>query len=337
MAYNRSQRLEELAESIQEQENALFPKAQEDNFDKQEGIEDPTQSSEGESEGSPKEELNETTGQEEEDSPIETDKIEDEPQDLEYWKNRATVAENRFNVSKPKYDSNIYQLKQENLQLQEDRVSLKKELNDLRQKSKSPSGSMDKLFTQETIDVLGEETVNAIKNAITETNTKVDQQEQKFIQDQLKSEEIRIQGENARQYQVFIEKLTEIVPNQTAINSNPKFLEYLNEPNAVGVPRINLLRVAEKAKDVERVASFFQEFEKTQVKPKSKDSIMNRVAPGSTSSSETNSSVVPTNITTAFVDTFYKDVVKGKYKGRYTEQTKIEKLIDKAYMENRIK
>lgn len=294
----------------------------------QEGSEEPTQSSEVNNEGSPSESTNETAEQPKvkEDTEVDT---------LVYWKDRALKAEQRYNVSKPKYDSNIFKLKQENIELQKSRVELSKALNKLRQatSSESTSDKFDKLFDKQTIDVLGQKTVDSIKEAIKSTNDRVDKQEQDRTQDQIKATEKDIADRVVADYNVFLTELTRMVPDQEVINSDPEFIKYLQGTDEFsGKVRMNLLKKAEAEREASWVAKLFLDYKKTKQVKEPTDSINKRIAPSKDGSTTVHDITDNGKVTMAFVDKFYNDVTKGVYKGRYNEQMEIEKQIDQAYL-----
>ena len=107
-------------------------------------------------------------------------KVNEPEKNLQYWKDRSNEFENRWKVSKAKYDSNIYQLRQDNLSLRNVNVEIKKRLNVvLQERTASKPSKLDEVFGQEQIDVLGEDTVNVIKDAIKTTNDRVDAQDKR--------------------------------------------------------------------------------------------------------------------------------------------------------------
>jgi hypothetical protein len=310
----------------------------------QAGPADPTQSSEDRTEGSPDVPFKETAEQafvapEAVVDPFASTQTQEPVQDIAYWKDRALVSEKRFNVSKPKYDSNIYKLRTENSQLQADKIALSKQVNTLRQTAvatqTSPVDNM--LSSKQVVDVLGQETADAIRQSIVDTNARVDAQATAQADKEISDAEARLKTSVDARYNEFIRVLTELVPDQGVIDKDPAFIAYLKEPDEhIGVERFELLREAEKAGNAARVASFFNGFKKIAKKAPG-DSINKRIAPDSTASPTTDLHTnTGTKISAAYIDKFFSDVTKGLYKGKYTEQMAIQAKIDEAYMAGNI-
>ena len=306
----------------------------------QEGEAAPTQSSEVSTEGSPDVAFAETAEQafvapEVVVDPFASTQTQEPVQDIAYWKDRALVSEKRFNVSKPKYDSNIYKLRTENSQLQVDKIALSKQVNTLRRTATatqtSPVDNM--LNSKEVVDVLGQETADAIRQSIEDTNARVDTQVTAQANKEIIDAEARLKTSVDARYGEFIRVLTELVPDQGVINKDPAFIAYLKESDEhIGVERFELLRETEEKGNAARVASFFNGFKKIAKKAPG-DSINKRIAPDSTASPTTDLHMnTGTTISAAYIDKFFKDLDRGVYRGRYKEQQAIQGAIDKAYM-----
>lgn len=261
-------------------------------------------------------------------------------QDLEFWKNRALTAEKRFNVSKPKYDSNIFKLKQDNMVLKKVRVELLQQLNIARQNAKAvQKDPVDSLFNEETVDVLGKETANAIKKSIKDTNARINDQEARIEAKRIRDEKNMFEVEKKSEYSSFLSRLERIVPDQRSTNSDPRFVEYLKEPDEMtGEIRMDLLRNAEDSRDVGRVAQFFLDYKNSVGAPKNtpRDSINKHIAPTKGAGADSVTDNKPLGFTTADVDRIYNDVAKGKYRGRESEKIAILAQIDQAYLAGQI-
>ena len=287
--------------------------------------ESPTQSVEETKEGSPPEVAETITEQ-----PVETNP--NPVQDLEYWKARCVTAENRFNTSKPKYDSNIYQLKQENLALKKDRVELSKALNQARQAViEDKPDPLDAVFGQEQIDTLGKDTVDKLRKTLTETNDAIEANRVKAEADRLKAEEKRLKDELDAEYDVFTARVKNLVPNMEELDKDPAFIKWLGNADPVsGDLRMAILRNAEASRDVGRVAEMFNQYKPAAVEVA--DTISARIAPVSKEGSDPLSDTSKNTMTMAEVDKFYDDAIRGKYKGRYTEkQAMLEKIAAAGY------
>jgi len=306
--------------------------------------EEPTQSTEGNNEGSPSENPDVTAGQKEakEDLTKNNGEAKEELQDLEYWKKRALEAEGRFNKSKPVYDRNIKELKDENLALQRDRVNQLKTINNLQQKlSVKQTNSIDSVFDKETTDILGEKTSSAIKETLKKQQETINQLTDQLRNQEVRTEEGKVETAAANEYNSFIGELTELVPDQAAMNADKAFVKWLSEPNARGKIRMDLLRSAERSRDAERVAQFFLDYKsETNKANASKDTIAARTGPSNQATDNTVSDNKPgeaREFKESEVDAFYKDVTKGVYKGRHDERLKLESEIEQAYIQGKIK
>ena len=295
------------------------------------GPESPTQPDEAKEEGSPTDEANSIAEQEV--KPNVTVK------DLAYWKSRCLTAENRFNTAKPKYDSNIYKLKQENLGLKKDRVELSRSLNKARQAVAVKRGDpLDEIFGKEQVDVLGQETVDKLKKMITDTNKRVDSQAEQAEAKRLLEDEKNLRDDITAEYDVFTNRLNDLVENMDELNHDPKFIKWLQRPDKIsGDIRQEILLKAETSRDVGRVAEIFNQY-----KPKGKrkppvDSINKRIAPVSNEGPNSVSDIDSKGkMTMAEVDQFYDDVKNKLYDGRYTEKVAMMEKIDAAQFSGNI-
>lgn len=291
-------------------------------------VKEPTQSSEETNEGSLSEESKETAEQPKE------EKTEVKEDTLEYWKDRALVAEQRYNVSKPKYDSNIRKLKQENIGLQQSRIALQKELNETKQAIASKEvDKLDAMFDKQTVDVLGEKTAETIKQSIRETNDRVTAQEAAAKAAKLAADEAKVADSITGEYNIFLDELTKIVPDQSELNSDKGFLDWLDKPDELtGRIRFSLLSGAERVMDAGRVAQFFLDYKKSLVKPEPKDSVNKRIAPSKDGATSVQDIGDNGKVSIAFINNFEKEVRQGLYKGRHAEKVAIENQIDQAYI-----
>jgi hypothetical protein len=135
------------------------------------------------------------------------------------------------------------------------------------------------------------------------------------------------------------------VPEWKAINSDPKFKDWLLEVDALsGFNRQHFLGEAQKSLDVERVIKFFREWTKTQEAPtpsptpKPQTSELERqIAPSGGRSVVPPTPEAEPTFTRADITQFYSDVTAGKYRSRPEEKEKLEKQIFAAQKAGRIK
>ena len=144
--------------------------------------------------------------------------------------------------------------------------------------------------------------------------------------------------------EAFYERLAAAVPDYAAINVDEGFLAWLGEEDGVsGAPRQNALTAAGNALDAARVAKVFLAFKASQAPaetpPPAKPSAAAQLAKQVTPSSVTTPSVRPAaknTFTVAEVQSFYRDVQSGKYRGREDEAVRLEATINQALAEGRI-
>lgn len=144
--------------------------------------------------------------------------------------------------------------------------------------------------------------------------------------------------------ETFYERLTVAVPDYAAINTDEGFLAWLGEEDGIsGAPRQNALTAAGQALDASRVAKVFLAFKATQAppapaapaKPSASAQLAKQVSPSSAASPAPRAPVKNT-FTVAEVQSFYRDVQSGKYRGRDAEVAALEASINQALAEGRI-
>lgn len=267
----------------------------------------------------------------------------DDVTDLDYWKNRALEVEFRFGKYKAKTDTTIFELRTETRTLRENILTLTERAEAAEKLSRSESTPVESLFSKDVEDILGTETVSAIRDAISKTNERVDRAEAKVKESETKQQSERIKKDELEAYESFVSSLEFFVPDVRILNKDQSFLSWLSIQDVTGTPRIQRLQAAQKIGDIERVASFFKEYKASlqpikQEIPKnpSKDSIASRVGPVQKSSSSEVKKESTGEITVSFIRNFEADVSRGKYKGRESEKRAITEQIDRAYLEGKI-
>lgn len=293
---------------------------------------DPTQSTKVKEEESSSEVAEVITGQEVKVKETEPEK------NLPYWKDRCLEYENRFKVSKAKYDSNIFKLKQDNLSLRNVNIEVKKRLNvALQAQAASEPDKLDEVFTKEQVDVLGQETVDVLKDEFARTNKRVEDAEAKVDADKLEQEEKDLKSDYEAEWNNFTSRLKKLVPDIVKLNTDKGFLAWLKEPDELtGEIREDILAKAEEARLVGPIVQMFKGYKPVKV-ANTQDSVSKRIAPANKEGSDTVSNIQPNDtMTMAEVDKFYDEVGRGKYKGKYTEKKAMEAKIDKAWAAGKI-
>lgn len=137
--------------------------------------------------------------------------------------------------------------------------------------------------------------------------------------------------------EVFFAKLSQLVPDWEQINADQRFLNWLAEADPVyGVPRQVALTAAQQSLDARRAAAVFEAFRKS-IEPTPKPKVEKQVAPSTSASSAPVQAPEKPVYTQAQIQAFYKDVALGRYRGRESEAARIEKDINEAIAEGRIR
>jgi len=141
--------------------------------------------------------------------------------------------------------------------------------------------------------------------------------------------------------QVFLDQLERIVPDYKEINVDDGFLAWLAEEDPVyGVPRQNALTAAAQSGDAGRTAAIFNAFKALRAPapaptPKPSAQLEKQVAPRAASSGQPAADPRRT-YTVAEVESFYRDVAQGRFRGRDEEVARIEAVFNNALSEGRI-
>jgi hypothetical protein len=138
----------------------------------------------------------------------------------------------------------------------------------------------------------------------------------------------------------FFDKLTAKVANWDQINSDPLFIEWLQESDPVyGVPRQAALNSAREQLNADRAAAVFLAFQPVaEVATKATTRSVDRQVSPKTGASD--STPAPANvafITQKQITDFYNDVARRKYAGNEAEAARIEQAINTAIAEGRVR
>lgn len=236
----------------------------------------------------------------------------------------------RYSTYKASSDATIYSLRQEIVRAAATTDELRKKVNSLQKlmSDKQPD-SFTSAFSEEDMNIFGEDAVNSMKRA-TESMVAPLKQELAEAREKLRMREATdVQNHAVQAKTTFLNKLANAVPDYAEIDVDPKFAEWVNDIDMnSGFSRLQLFKNAEANGDVGRVASFMNEFKALHKKRNPLDS---KITPTSSQQArETN--VAPEQITPEYVNKFYDDYAKGKYRGKEKLAQEIETKIDKALM-----
>jgi len=195
---------------------------------------------------------------------------------------------------------------------------------------------LDGVFTAEDTDALGEATINAMRKV----TAKATEAATKPLQEQLERERAareadsnnRAADNRQQAYNIFISRVAKAVPDWEKINYDPEFATFLSGPDVDGTPRKTYFTAAETQGNAAQIIRYMSEFITN--KPVLKDKLASKVTPvgdgaGATQAKQPGKIDV---ISRAFIDKFYDDLNRGRYKGRHTEALEIEARIDAAAM-----
>lgn len=252
-------------------------------------------------------------------------------------------SEKRFNNYKGSTDLTIRDLRSDLASAKGKYANLQLSLSDaLKRITELESKSASSVFTDEDKDILGESAVDSISKGVDkmlESKLKPLQDEVDRSRKALAEKELQEAKNLARtSYDKFISRLEKAVPDFEDVNVSPGFISYMKGIDELsGYPREYLFKKAEEALDVSRIAGFFKEFkDMTQEK---KNPLEAAITPtGTSSSSAPTKSDNETQITRKFIEDFYNEFSRGKFKGKKgrEEAARIEDMIDRAVMSGQV-
>lgn len=204
---------------------------------------------------------------------------------------------------------------------------------------------LEGVFTQEDTDALGDATVEAMRKVTkraTEAATKP-LQEQLEEEKKLRQSQETQYAQQVKQeaYNIFISRIASVVPDWEAINYDPGFTKWMEDPDLDGTPRKTYFASAEEEGNAALIIRYMKEYTTSKNRGTRKpveDKLAAKITPtgenaGATQPKDASSG---DTISRTFINKFYDDLNRGKYRGRESEALQIEINIDKATMEKRI-
>ena len=244
------------------------------------------------------------------------------------------AAEQRYRVLQGKYNAEVPRLHEANRNLQAQNSDLSARLQGLEAKVQelstppAPAADFTKIHAEygdDLTNVLKEQaaTISQLKGTIAQLQTgqaQVAQTAQESVQDG------------------FWRELRRIVPDWQALNSDQYFLAWLAEGDGLsGYSRFDTMQVAFKRLDAEGVARYFTSY-KSGLKPtpSAQEQLASQQSPAASGSGVTTGSEKP-SFTSAQVSQFFKELSLGKWNHRQTEARAIERQMEEAQAEGRIR
>ncbi len=246
--------------------------------------------------------------------------------------------EKRYKNLRASRDENLWKTKTQLTAALETINTLQAELGKLRQRVPSVD-PLEGVFTQEDTDTLGEATVEAMKRATkkaTEAATiPLKQQLEEERKRRLEQDRALMEQSKQEAYNIFLNRVSSAVPNWEAINFDPNFIKFMEDPDYDGTPRKTYFHIAEAQGNAALIIRYMREYEASQ--GRKPDALASKVTPvGDLGSTQAVKEKPGESITRAYIDKFYDDVARGRYRGRQRDADAIEAAIDKAVMEGRV-
>lgn len=258
---------------------------------------------------------------------------EEKPKKRVSWKKRyqdlQSFADSRKNV----LESQVRGYKEEMLALKEQVDSLKDAIAE-----KHPTTKMNTLFSQEDIDMLGEDTVNSLSSAtervLEERLNPLKSELQKEKERRREAEKKQLINDKKVAYSKFLGKLGELAPNYESLNKDVGFNQWLALGDEhSGYPRSKLLLDAERSGNVFEVARMFNDYNKL-INP-NEEVLRAQVAPNSSSSAATPMTNRKKKVwTTDEIDIVYEKIRTGKIPSDKAQ--KFKDVIQDAVLDGRV-
>lgn len=287
-----------------------------------------------------------TGGQPDPVPPVDPEKL---PEQDDIWKRRYDSLQGKYNSEVPRLHDSVKEL-QRQLEAAVDKIEELKQTATQQQKPNEGSTQMIPGITDDDIEAFGPDMIDIINRA----SRAVAQEATDKLNARLESlqhENERLKGEVSEVTRTqkttadgaLFERLGQAVPNWRTINDDPLFHDWLSEADPFsGIQRQEILINAQKAGDVGRLVNIFNSFLATLPQPKAQSApnpaVTQQVQPArNRASSPTRHASDDKKVwSTGEIQEFYTDISKGKYVGKETERSNIEKQIDLAVSQGRV-
>jgi hypothetical protein len=250
--------------------------------------------------------------------------------------------EKRYKNLRASRDYKLIEAKEEIAALLEKNSKLEDLVDELRKKVKelSTTDPFKDVLTQEDREALGDTTVDVLKRVtqkVTETATADLRQELDAEKTARKEERTKkAKDAKAQGYKFFLDKLAAMVPDWKTINEDKGFIDYChNTYDLDGSLVADNFRQAEGRRDAVAIARYMLDYKAAGPKA---DPMEDYVSPTGVNASEAPKQETKGRIwTRKEINQFYEDLNRGRFKGSREEALAVEKDIDKAVMEGRIR
>lgn len=261
-------------------------------------------------------------------------KAEFEKLELRYNNLRAATDQDKFQSR-----TKIAGLQAENEQLYADNTALRNTIA----ASEANVDTMADIFTEEDIDVLGDDAINVFKKAIKAATEKsinpLKAQLEEARNQGIKNKKGQAEASKAEAYNIFLGSLATRVPDWATINVEDGFKAYMKEtPEGSNHTREADLADAVQVGNSRWAATFFNEYKAARQAPI--DALEKKVMPKSSNrSTVTTQERGKKTYPYAEYSRFMTQLTKGKYNTDATQRKlgeQLERMYDRAYAEGRI-
>jgi hypothetical protein len=251
--------------------------------------------------------------------------------------------EKRYKNLRASRDYKLLEAKEQIADLMEQVQKLETELEDAKKQlnEAAPMDPFKDVLTEEDREALGDATVDVLKKVtqkVTENATADLRKELDAAKEaRRKQKDKDLKQAKGQGYQLFLDKLATMVPDWKAINEDKGFIEFChNTYDLDGSLIADNFRLAEARRDAVAIARYMLDYKG---RPKVEDPLEDHVSPTGVSASEApkedkRGSKIWSR---KEIDKFYDDLNRGRFKGTREEAQKLEREIDKAVMEGRIR
>ena len=248
--------------------------------------------------------------------------------------------EQKYKTLKGMYDAEVPRLHAELRDLKATVESLRKATETKPAEPAKPT-TPEKLVTDEDVAAFGQDLIEVQRKVARE----VAQEFRKDIED-LRAENATLREQLTKtgtqvSEATFEQRLHRLVPDFDAVNTDPKWIEWLNEVDPlIRGPRKMVAQDAFNRGDAEAVADYVKLFRQAtapvEPTPQVTEELERQIQPSRSASSTQNASPKGKMYTTADITKMFNKVATLGNQGKLDEARKLEAEIDAAYMEGRV-
>lgn len=261
-----------------------------------------------------------------EEKPVET---EVKPQETEDW-------EKRYKNLRASRDSKLYDAQVALANATDTIQHLQQKIEELEKREVPEVDIFEGSLTDEEREALGEATVEAMrktsKAAVSKTQKKLEDELAALKADRIREANDRAKQTRVQAYDTFLNRLADLEPNYESINTDPGFIDYMQQTDIDGILRADHFKSAESRGDARTIALYMKDYVASKnPRTKAKADLENKITPTGTNVTKTSSKERSKgDLTMAEVNAHYTKFSKGGYKGKHSEYLAMEARINKA-------